>query len=53
METRYPFKRKEDHKKEYIRIPVTLTKTITAKDMDANENIVERLKQWMEIMVHG
>ena len=22
--------------------------TINAKDMDANENIVERLKQWME-----
>lgn len=23
-------------------------KTITAQDMDAKENIVERLKQWME-----
>lgn len=26
--------------------------TINAKDMDANENIVAQLKQWMEIMVH-
>ena len=25
-----------------------LTITITTKDMDANENIVARLKQWME-----
>ena len=31
-----------------LMITTTKTETITTKDMDANENIVERLKQWME-----
>jgi len=35
-----------------ITITITLTLTNNAKDMDANEDIVARLKQWMEIMVH-